>query len=190
LEVSIKYFAKHGPLLVGPHLSETLETRYRFAERKLQVGQLAADKMDAVMGRDASVPLVSCAIIQGFLFYPLEKEDELPPDAPLQSCLLHMRHLAGVDGDEKVLPDGWWYSKSCERVRRMHSKTLNGEDSDVVERWAILPKLYWLSPIEIPNSPDEMERYALPMLTTDDMERVLKAHIAANPQEFAPRTSR
>jgi len=166
-ECSVKFFCRLEQFMVGPHLSETLATRYRFAKRKLQVAQVAKPMLvENLFKKD--IPLTSVSILYGYLFYPCEFGT-----TDLVASQLAENGLTMDVGHEDYLEKGHlrgWYTCNFVPVLKKFSGTLENER----ERWAVLPKLYWLSDMKIPAS--NVEQYGVPFLERDDMLELVSCH--------------
>lgn len=171
MECSIKFFCWTGHHLVGPHLSETLLTRFRFAERKIAVAHAASKTLRKEFNSESKV--LSLATIQGYVFYDIDEfvaakgHPRLPPsenETPHTNASICERHI------DHLLPNHLkrWYS------RDFASASLKLSKADREERWTILPKLYWLAPLRIPSS--ETEKYGLPLLKREDMANIVQTH--------------
>ena len=167
LECSVKFFCWTENSLVGPHLSETLDTRYRYALRKMAVAEAAKDFLDREYGVDSV--LASINIIQGYVFYPL-----------LQNTFVNHKHQ-NTFVNHKHLIEGHcrgWYSSDFSAACSVYGN--DGYD----ERWVILPKLLWMAPLEIPV--ELLPSYDIVMMSTNDMMELLENHLSSNVMGSAP----
>ncbi|GBG26554.1 Exonuclease mut-7 [Hondaea fermentalgiana] len=173
LECSIKFFCWTGDHLVGPHLSETLLTRFRFAERKLAVGHAAGHSLRSSLGIDSAI--LSLALIQGYVFYPLDDYLAAKGDPRLALGLndLARKNASGITTHaDHLLPNHekrWFALDFADAAARLAGP------NPYNERWTILPKLYWLSSLRV-HEKDCAEKFGTPLLNRETMRCIVESH--------------
>lgn len=188
MEISVKFFCWYQDSevdLVGPHLTETLGMRRRYAARKIRVAQLARPRICDFLGSPSQI--CSIAAMKGFIFYPLANIS-LPKPRPrhLQTDSNHHR----FDGEKScTLPRGGdlldehearWYCRERE-LALLRKKSRFSPDEGYKEAWVVLPKLYWMAPVVIKerggsDAANLDHEPSIPLLTFDEVCSFAQKH--------------
>lgn len=123
-ETAVKFYLYHPDSQVwyGPNARDRLDKKLdKLFNRQLSLSQLSSAKQLLRDKFNLTFPLKNEALIKGFLFYPFRK-----PQQQIQHNWINPKHLRG-----------WWCFQ-----KELQYKLASVEPS---HRWAILPRLQWLS---------------------------------------------